>query len=183
MEVTRILEGLNVKRRTESSIKLFKTKKSHIQYNNWLLFGRYLVRVSPERVLVSVTRRLLPVSWNQFQDCALWQHIDEMRDERKIFIGTSEGERPFAGSRRRWEHNIEMDLKAIKREMWTGIKRFRRWSSFGLCEHYSESLGSIEREFVTSSTIVTFSGSPLSKIIQFSVEPGLFWTSALGLMV
>lgn len=76
-----------------------------------------------------------------------------------------------------------MDLKAIKHDDVGRIQMVQKMIQFGLCEHYSEFLGSIEREFVISSAMITFSGSPLSELIQFTVEPDLFWTSALGLMV
>ena len=37
----------------------------------------------------------------------------ERRGAYSDFVGKPEGERPFVGPRRRWEHNIKMDLKEV----------------------------------------------------------------------
>jgi hypothetical protein len=42
-----------------------------------------------------------------------------MRNARKIFVGKSEGKKPFGRTRRRWENNIRMDLRVIE---WEGVE-------------------------------------------------------------
>jgi hypothetical protein len=46
--------------------------------------------------------------------CGDWM---ELTQERDILVGKPEGKRPLGRARRRWEHNIEMDLQ----EMGEGI--------------------------------------------------------------
>jgi hypothetical protein len=41
-----------------------------------------------------------------------------MRNKHKILVGKPEGKRPLGRPRRRWEHNIRMDLTEIE---WDGV--------------------------------------------------------------
>ena len=41
--------------------------------------------------------------------------IEEGRGVHKVFVGKPEGKRPLGRPRRRWEHNIKMDLQEVGR--------------------------------------------------------------------
>jgi hypothetical protein len=51
----------------------------------------------------------------------------EIRNAYRILVGKPEGERLFGGPRRRWEDNINRDLK-----LWTGLIWFKIGTSGGL---------------------------------------------------
>jgi len=42
-----------------------------------------------------------------------------MRNAYKIFAGKLEDKRPLGRLRRRWEHNIRMDLREMSGKLWT----------------------------------------------------------------
>jgi hypothetical protein len=46
---------------------------------------------------------------------------EEERSAHRILKGKSEGKRPLGIPRRRWEDDIEMDLRGIDGVVWTGL--------------------------------------------------------------
>jgi hypothetical protein len=55
-----------------------------------------------------------------------------MHVEKRIFVGKPEGKRPLGSPRRRWEHNIKVDLIVIRWGVWTGFIWLRIGTSKGL---------------------------------------------------
>ena len=49
----------------------------------------------------------------------MW-YVWQRRDTYRILVGTSEGMRPLERPRRKWEDNIEMDLREVGWGRWTG---------------------------------------------------------------
>jgi hypothetical protein len=47
--------------------------------------------------------------------------MGEGRGAYRILVGRPEGRRPLVRPRRRWEDNIEMDLKKVRWMAWTGL--------------------------------------------------------------
>jgi hypothetical protein len=47
-------------------------------------------------------------------------------------MGNPEGERPLGRSRRRWEDNIEMDVREVGLRAWTGLIWLRIGAGGGL---------------------------------------------------
>jgi hypothetical protein len=45
--------------------------------------------------------------------------LRKMRNAYKIFAGKLEDKRPLGRLRRRWEHNIRMDLREMSGKLWT----------------------------------------------------------------
>jgi hypothetical protein len=45
-------------------------------------------------------------------------HLGEMRNAHKMLVGKAQSKRPLGRPRRRWEDNIQMDLKKIG---WEGV--------------------------------------------------------------
>ena len=41
--------------------------------------------------------------------------MEEGRGVHKVLVGKTEGKRPFGRPRRRWEDNIKMDLREVRR--------------------------------------------------------------------
>jgi hypothetical protein len=60
----------------------------------------------------------------------------------KNLVGKPEGKRPLGRPRRRWEDNIEMDLRGSGWE--SGFIWLRTWFSGGLLRHVNEIWGSIK---------------------------------------
>jgi len=54
--------------------------------------------------------------------------MEEMRNEYKIFVGKSEGNRPRVRLRRRWEDNIRRDLREIGGKVWIGTSGWLLWT-------------------------------------------------------
>jgi len=57
--------------------------------------------------------------------------LEEMINTYKLLVGKSEVERPLRRPRRKWEHNIKVDLKECGK-VWTGFILFRIGTSGGL---------------------------------------------------
>jgi hypothetical protein len=60
---------------------------------------------SPTIVRVKKSRR---ISWAQQVE-----HMGERRVVNRVLVGRSEGKRPMGRPRRRWENNINSDLKEV----------------------------------------------------------------------
>jgi hypothetical protein len=60
--------------------------------------------------------------------------MGEKRNVRvyRILVGKPEGRRPLGRSRRRWEGDIEMELREIGWVVWTGLIWLRIGASGGL---------------------------------------------------
>jgi hypothetical protein len=58
--------------------------------------------------------------------------MGEGRGAYGILVGRSEGRRPLERSRRRWEHNIKMDLQEVGWGAWTGLSWLRIETGGGL---------------------------------------------------
>jgi hypothetical protein len=52
--------------------------------------------------------------------------MGERRGAYRFLVGKPEGKRPFGRPRRRWEHNIKMDLQEVVWAAWTGLIWLRR---------------------------------------------------------
>jgi hypothetical protein len=56
-------------------------------------------------------------------------HVERMGERRgayRVLVGKPEGKRPLGRHRRRWEHNINMDLQEVGWGAWTGLIWLRR---------------------------------------------------------
>jgi hypothetical protein len=51
--------------------------------------------------------------------------MGEGRGVHRVLVGKPEGKMPFGRLRRRWEDNIETDLKEIGCVVWTGVSWLR----------------------------------------------------------
>jgi hypothetical protein len=51
--------------------------------------------------------------------------MEEERKLHKVMVGKSEGKRPLARPRRRWEDGIKMDLREIGWGVWSGFTWLR----------------------------------------------------------
>jgi hypothetical protein len=70
--------------------------------------------------------------------------VGESRGVYRVLVGRNEGKRPLGRSRRRWEDNINMDLREIGvvGANWIRLVQHRvRWR----CEHCNEPSGSIKK--------------------------------------
>jgi len=68
--------------------------------------------------------------------------MEERRGMYRVLVGKSEGKRPIARPRRRWEDNIKMDLQDLECGSTDWIELAQ---AAGSCECDDEPLGSIER--------------------------------------
>jgi hypothetical protein len=56
----------------------------------------------------------------------------ENRNSYRVLLGKLEGKRPLGRPRRRWEDNIEMDIRGIDGVVWTRFIWLRMGTSGGL---------------------------------------------------
>jgi hypothetical protein len=65
-----------------------------------------------------------------------WEgHVARMGEGRgayRVLVGRPEGRRPLGRPRRRWEHNIKMDLQEVGWGAWTGLIWLRIGTGGGL---------------------------------------------------
>jgi len=47
--------------------------------------------------------------------------MGEMRNPYSILVGKLEGKKSLGRPRRRWEHNVRMELTEMNGKMWTGF--------------------------------------------------------------
>jgi hypothetical protein len=58
--------------------------------------------------------------------------MGKRRDAYRVLVGKSEGRRPLGRPRRRWEDNIEKDLREVRWGAWTGSSWLRIGRDSGL---------------------------------------------------
>jgi hypothetical protein len=73
--------------------------------------------------------------------------IGEERGVYRVLVGRSECKRSLGRPRRRWEDNIEMDLREMEIDGANWIRLAREGQMADFCEHGNETSGSIKQDF------------------------------------
>jgi len=87
---------------------------------------------------------ILVIKLNRMRLAGHVARIGERRSAHRVLMGKPEGKRPLAGSKRRWEDNIKVNLQEVGLGVCTGLICLRTMTGGG-----DELLGSIKMRVIS----------------------------------